>query len=238
MDNKRTILVVDDDVSILNLFQLSLKKYNFAVITGKNGKEAIELVKKRRPDLVLMDINMPEMDGLTACKHIKKNQNRFNFIPIILITGKGNINDKLRGLNSGADDYLTKPCEIKELIARVRSMLRIKQLTEQLQKTREELIEAKLVAAVAATAVTVNHEINTPLTRILVNTETICSLLPKSDMPKYKKFLDDISNAARQISSMTKKLAKLSKPNFVNYLQGTSMLSLDTDETDKKPKKK
>ncbi|MBW1702798.1 MAG: response regulator [Deltaproteobacteria bacterium] len=226
MEKKRRILVVDDDIEIVQFLQVSLEREGYEVMAGRNGKEAITLSQKYNPDLILMDIVMPEMDGLEACKIIKRRETA-KFIPIIFLTVKGSHDDKVKGLDLGADDYLAKPFKINELAARVRSMLRIKQLTEQLQETKRELIEAKQVAAVAATAVTVNHNINTPLTTIMANVELLSTKLPGSARPVCKPYLNDIKTAAKRISRLTKKLAKLEKPNFVDYLAGTSMLDLD-----------
>ena len=226
MEKKRRILVVDDDIEIVQFLTISLEREGHEVIAGKNGKEAITLSQKYHPDLILMDIVMPEMDGLEACELIKRRETS-KFIPVIFLTGKGSPDDKVKGLDLGADDYLTKPFKINELAARVRSMLRIKQLTEQLQVTEQELIEAKQVAAVAATAVTVNHNINTPLTTIMANAEILSKKLPESASLTYELYLNDIKKAAKRISRLTKKLAKLEKPNFVDYIAGTSMLNLD-----------
>ena len=225
----RKILIVDDETYIVEFLQSVLKKYGYETITGKNGQEALTLSRKHKPDLILMDITMPVMDGLEASRIIK-SEKISNFIPIILLSGKRSPDDKIKGLDVGADDYLTKPFEIKELITRVRSMLRIKQLTEQLEKAQLALIEAKQVAAVGAVAVTVNHKINTPLTSILINVDILGTKLSNSSLKKCSKNLNAIMGAAKEIGRLTKKLANLSKPNFVDYMPGTSMIDLESDE--------
>ena len=174
---------------------------------------------------------MPELDGLKACETIKESHKKKGFIPVILLTGQNSLIDRMKGHDSGADDYLTKPFNIGQLSARIRSMLRIKELTEQLKNTQIDLIDARQAAAVAATAVTVNHEINSPLTRILVNAENLKEKLSGDFNSKYHRHLDDIMDAANKIGALTKKLTRLPKASFVDYLPGTSMLDLNLPES-------
>ena len=233
MKTKRKILAVDDNVMFLKSLTTSLKKYGYTVIQGKTGKEALQLNKKHKPDLILMDLSMPEMDGLEACKAIKR-QNPKRFVPIIFITAKKNTADVLKCLDSGADEFIAKPFKIEEVAARVRSMLRIKQLTEELQQAQQDLIETREIAAIAATAVTVNHNINTPLSGIMIHTELLSSKIPASAKSDCQYHIDAIKHEADKIAALNNKLKKLSKPNFIDYVPGTAMLRLDEDETRKK----
>ena len=115
-----TILVVDDEALLVKGIRFNLKSDGYDVITGSNGQEAVELTKSESPDLVVLDVMMPIMDGLTACGKIRE----FSDVPIILLTAKADDMDKLIGFDHGADDYLTKPFNILELKARIRAMLR------------------------------------------------------------------------------------------------------------------
>ena len=115
-----TILVVDDEALLVKGIRFNLKSDGYDVITGSNGQEAVELTKSESPDLVVLDVMMPVMDGLTACGKIRE----FSDVPIILLTAKADDMDKLIGFDHGADDYLTKPFNILELKARIRAMLR------------------------------------------------------------------------------------------------------------------
>ena len=114
------ILVVDDEMLLVKGIRFNLQNEGYDVITGCNGLEAVALVREQQPDLVVLDVMMPEMDGLTACTKIRE----FSNIPIILLTAKADDMDKLMGFDCGTDDYLTKPFNILELKARIRALLR------------------------------------------------------------------------------------------------------------------
>ncbi len=114
------ILVVDDEALLVKGIRFNLMNEGYEVITGSNGLEAVQLVQIQHPDLVVLDVMMPEMDGLTACGKIRE----FSDVPIIMLTAKTDDMDKLLGFDHGVDDYLTKPFNILELKARIRALLR------------------------------------------------------------------------------------------------------------------
>ena len=116
------ILVVDDEDLLVKGIRFNLQNDGYEVITGSNGLEAVAAVQAQNPDLVILDVMMPEMDGLEACNKIRE----FSNVPIILLTAKTDDMDVLMGFENGADDYLTKPFNILELKARIRAMLRRK----------------------------------------------------------------------------------------------------------------
>ena len=114
------ILVVDDEALLVKGIRFNLQNEGYEVITGSDGLEAVKLVREEKPDLLVLDVMMPNMDGMTACSKIRE----FSSIPIILLTAKTDDMDKLMGFDHGADDYLTKPFNILELKARIRALLR------------------------------------------------------------------------------------------------------------------
>ena len=114
------ILVVDDEELLVKGIRFNLQNEGYDVITGNTGLEALQLAQSHDPDLIILDVMMPEMDGLTACGKIRE----FSNVPIILLTAKTDDMDKLMGFDVGADDYLTKPFNILELKARIRALLR------------------------------------------------------------------------------------------------------------------
>ena len=117
---KASVLVVDDDIRILRMIQRILELEGYRALIASDGKTALEIFDEENPDLVLLDIMMPSMDGYSVCQRIRE----FSQVPIIIVTAKSKDEDKVCGLNIGADDYMTKPFSAKELAARVRSALR------------------------------------------------------------------------------------------------------------------
>lgn len=118
-----TILVVDDELPIIELIQYNLKKEGFAVLTAENGAQALELARSEKPDLIILDLMLPDMGGFDICR-ILRNDSSTARIPIIMATAKTSDSDIVSGLELGADDYITKPFSPKVLVARVRSVLR------------------------------------------------------------------------------------------------------------------
>lgn len=114
------ILIIDDDVKICEVIKLYLEKEGFEVIAAHNGNDGIAMFKSEMPDLVILDIMLPKKDGYEVCREIRKISN----IPIIMLTAKGETFDKVLGLELGADDYIVKPFDPKELIARIKAVLR------------------------------------------------------------------------------------------------------------------
>lgn len=118
----KTILVVDDERDIVDLVKYNLQKEGYAVLTARNGKEALDRAQQH-PDVILLDIMMPEHDGIEVLKRLKKNE-KTGHIPVIFLTAKGTDIDEVLGLELGADDYIVKPISIPKLIARVKNVLR------------------------------------------------------------------------------------------------------------------
>jgi phosphate regulon transcriptional regulator PhoB len=120
---QKKILVVDDEKDIVDLITYNLEKEGFAVFKAFDGENALEMVQSQKPDLVILDLMLPGIRGLEVCKFVRKNRET-ETLPIIMLTAKGDHVDKILGLEMGADDYVTKPFNVRELIARVRAVLR------------------------------------------------------------------------------------------------------------------
>ncbi len=120
MTDSKTILVVDDEPRYVSLVEINLTTDGYQVRTASDGQQAVDSVAEDQPDLILLDIMMPVMDGFTACERIRE----FSSVPIIILTAKGEERDRVRGLDAGADDYIVKPFSAQELLARVRAVLR------------------------------------------------------------------------------------------------------------------
>ena len=143
-------LIVEDDPNIRELLQLYLEKDGYAVTLASDGGQGLEKFRAIKPNLVLLDVMMPVMDGWAVCKAIRAEGNT----PVIMLTAKGETDDKVTGLKAGADDYITKPFEMKELLARIEAVLRRTDRTEPQQSRR--LVFDKLVIDMDAFELTVD----------------------------------------------------------------------------------
>jgi adenylate cyclase len=134
------ILVADDNPDNLAIFRSRLAAHKHEIITATDGKEALVAAREKQPDLILLDIEMPKMDGVEVCRHLKADPS-LPFIPIIMVTAKTSSQDVVTALEAGADEYLTKPVDHGALVARVNSMLRIKALADTVQAQSAKLAE-------------------------------------------------------------------------------------------------
>lgn len=139
---KKTILAVDDEEHILELIKFNLEKNGFQVITSDNGEDALELLVNNSVDLVVLDLMLPGIDGLEVCKEIRRMEG-YNKLPIIMLTAKGEETDRILGLELGADDYMSKPFSVRELIARVKAVLR---RSEDVKKDNIKVLKLKDIA--------------------------------------------------------------------------------------------
>ena len=139
---KKTILIVDDEQKIVDLLEHNLRREGYNILEANDGVTAVEVAKEKRPDLILLDIMLPRLDGLSVCKKIKNIYN----VPILMVTAKDEEWDKIVGLELGADDYITKPFSVREVVARVKANLRKVEGNneiEQISRINEEKKEKK-----------------------------------------------------------------------------------------------
>jgi len=162
----KKILVVDDEKDIVEMLKYNLEKEGYTVFTALNGKRAIEQAQENKPNLILLDIMMPEMDGWEVCKQLMKDE-KTSTIPVIFLTAKGSEVDEVVGLELGADDYIVKPISIRKLIARIKTALRRK---EKLETPGETIPEVLKIGAL---------EINIPNYTVKIGKEEL--LLPKKE---------------------------------------------------------
>lgn len=138
---KQTILVVDDEKDLLDLIEYNLKKEGFKVLKAENGLEGIEIAKEHKPDLVLLDIMMPKMDGLEAVEIMRKDDD-LKRIPIIFLTARSDEKTEIEGLNKGGDDYITKPISTTKLVSRIKAVMRrFDESAEPINKLEEHDLE-------------------------------------------------------------------------------------------------
>ena len=134
---KKTILIVDDEKPIVDILVYNLQKEGYETLEANDGEEGVRVALEKKPDLILLDIMLPKMDGLAVCKRIRHNLN----VPIIMLSAKDEEIDKILGLELGADDYITKPFSVRELIARVKANLRkVDNQSESLSETKSNTV--------------------------------------------------------------------------------------------------
>ncbi|MDP2731292.1 MAG: response regulator transcription factor [Dehalococcoidales bacterium] len=136
MTENDTILVVEDDRNLLDTLRYNLHKEGYEVVTAADGAEALDIARREKPDLIILDIMLPIMSGFEVCRILRKEM----IVPILMLTAKADETDKIVGLEIGADDYMTKPFSLRELMARVRAMLRRSKMVEEQPGTRESLL--------------------------------------------------------------------------------------------------
>lgn len=161
-DNQKTVLIVDDEQHILDILTFNLKKEGYNILEANDGVKAVEIALEKKPDIVLLDIMLPGMDGLSVCKRIKHSLN----IPVLMLTAKDQEIDKILGLELGADDYITKPFSVRELMARIKANLRkaevdvyrnVKQ--EEKKENRNEIVVGELTLDLDRFEVIVRNEV-------------------------------------------------------------------------------
>ncbi|MCP5052164.1 MAG: response regulator [bacterium] len=225
-DKKNTVLIVDDDPGSLAIVQQGLSMADFHVIVFEEGETALEQARRINPDIILLDIMLPGIDGFEIC-HLLKQDNATKDIPVIFITSAAKTADRVTGFELGAVDYITKPIQVEELRARIKTHLTIRNLQKKLEdrniqlqnkiasyeRAEEELKEAKAAAESANRLkseflANMSHEIRTPLNGILGFTDL---LLSKGGPKKTIEFLDRIKIAGQGLMTLINEVLDLSK---------------------------
>ena len=147
-DKTPTILVVDDNQQNLELLQVYLEDVDCRTVAARDGLEAMEIISKDQPDLILLDVMMPKMSGFEVCRRIK-NDPKTTDIPVIMVTALNEFGDIERAIDSGTDDFLSKPVNKLELLTRIKTMLKLKHLTDKLERTLAYLSEIEKQAQMA-----------------------------------------------------------------------------------------
>ena len=144
-NNQKTILIVDDEQPIVDILVYNLKKEGYKTLEANDGVTAVDIALNKNPDLILLDIMLPKMDGLTVCKKIRSKYN----VPILMLTAKDEEIDKILGLELGADDYITKPFSVRELMARIKANLRKSEIkSEQFNNKNEQSKDENKIIAI------------------------------------------------------------------------------------------
>lgn len=229
------LLIVDDSPFIRMKCKKILEEDNYDIYEADNGEAAIEKVEEVQPDVILLDVVMPKMDGFTACKIIKE---RYPEIPVIMVTTMAGKEDIVKGLSVGSDDYVVKPFKETELKARIMAMLRIKGLYDKLKEknkeleitnvelknTKDKLREQEKIALIGQLMVGIHHEIRNPLTAVLANSQI---LLRHFELPEDGTgFLEDIEEQAKKIRDILDQIKEMDMVEVIDYVDGTKMIQI------------
>ena len=200
------ILVVDDQPVNVQLLKRKLEREGILVTAAYTGGEALESVAKDKPDLILLDVMMPDMDGMEVCQRLQELEDTRS-IPIIFITARSSKESKLEGLAVGAVDYITKPIDLDETLARVQTQLRFAAINREMFDLQRRLQEARRAAAIGAVTQGIAHNLNNLLGVVLGYLDLIKSNYNKPE--SVKKNADHVENAVQRIASIIKQLGSL-----------------------------
>jgi two-component system sensor histidine kinase/response regulator len=198
-ERKSKILIVDDAIDTVELLRKRFHSEGYETSEAYDGEEALKRVDEYNPDLIVLDVMMPKIDGYEVCRRLKNDENK-KYIPILMLTAKGEVESKVKGLEIGADDYLAKPFNYKELSARVKSLLTIKASHEQLVEEEKSVALEKMMDEVA-------HEVRNPLVSIGGFAKRVYDRLPEND--PNKKYLEMIMDEVSKLENMVKLLIEL-----------------------------
>lgn len=222
----KKILVIDDLPENVFMLQDRLEHEGYEVITAYNGSTGIEKALSELPDLILLDVMMPDITGIEVCRRLV-NDPATKDIPIILVTAKSGADDTKEGLEAGAFDYIKKPFNRIELLARVKSALK-------LSEAHKLLLEAEKRDTFMATVVTANHKIKQPLTLLSLSSAAIKRELEKDEISKdlILKRMNYIDIAIKEITDVLNQLNEIRTPILSKYTSNIKMVKLDEDNQD------
>ena len=224
---KSTVLIVDDVLKNIQLLGNMLQKKGYEISFATSGQQALGIVKIKKPNLILLDIMMPGIDGYEVCTELKKDD-ELKDIPIIFLTAKTESEDIIKGFNVGAVDYISKPFIQEELLARVKVHF-------ELMENRKLISEMKEREMFNATVVTANHEIRQPLAVIQGSIDLI-SIHKEDDLkngyemsPNSSKFFDRMKKSVSKISKILDNLRNIEKPEYITYHNETKMIDISKE---------
>ncbi len=218
MDRKQKILIVDDTVDTVELLKKRLRSEGYDTSEAYDGEECLTKVQEDCPDLIILDVMMPRMNGFEACQRLKENENT-RYIPVLMLTAKAEVESKVKGLDIGADDYLSKPFDYKELSARIRSLLSIK-------AAREKLVEDEKTGALGQMMDEVAHEVRNPLVSIGGFARRVLSNLPDGD--PNKKYMEIIIEDVARLENIIRQLIEL-KTMSISFIETVNINDIIAD---------
>lgn len=207
-ENRHTVLIVDDNIDTVELLRKRLKAEGYNTIEAYDGEEALKKVQETIPDIIILDVMMPKIDGYEVCDRLKKDE-KTKMIPIIMLTAKSDVESRVKGLDTGADDYVPKPFDYRELSARIRSLLQRKESAERaIEEQREESVR-KLIDSLS-------HEIRNPIVSIAGFAKKVYDNLPPGD--PNKPYLMTILQESERLEKLLREILNL-KMIAVGFLE-------------------
>ncbi len=218
MDLER-ILIVEDEEETRFILNRLLTKNGYEVKTAENGAKALEVLQTYKPKVIVADWTMPVMDGLQLCNIVKKKE-EFKTVYFIVLTARASLKDRVAGLDVGADDFLVKPIENQELLARIRSGIRIYNLQNELKGIEHN-------KALVEMACTIGHRINNPLSSLKMSIDTLHSDLSDTQKKKFEDDFEIITESIKRIEKFVNTLQRLENPELSDYATNQKMLKID-----------
>lgn len=216
---KDKVLLVEDEKDTRFILEKLLTRNNYEVASAVNGEEALEILKSFSPKVILADWTMPVLDGLALC-NILKGDEKYKMIYFIILTARSSLKDRIMGLDTGADDFLVKPVENQELLARIRSGVRIYNLQSELRNIEHS-------KAIVEMACTIGHKINNPLSSLTLTIKNIENELTNDEKVKFSDDLKVVKESAERISKFVQELIHLKNPQIVEYVEENQMIKTD-----------
>jgi len=213
------ILVVDDDQYIRTILQKKFASQGYTVLVANDGEEGLQAAKIEKPDLIISDWMMPKMDGLEFCRLVKQDE-KLRFTYFIILTARDTQDDKVEGIETGADDFVTKPFNDRELLSRVRAGLRINALQKEISQLQHQ-------KAITELAMTLGHEINNPLGIMMLVLQVLQKRGDHETISDIRKELRTVAENGNRIADIVKKLSNLGNPQLVPYLKNSDTNMVD-----------
>ena len=218
------ILAVDDDLGLLQLMREMLARQGYQVLVADNGPLALDLALQEHPDLILLDVMMPEMDGFEVCRRLRQDPRTADIL-ITFVTAKGKLEDKEDGFGAGGDDYLVKPFSMRELVLRVNATLeRAGRIREQAEAHQEQRIVEEKRNAVIELAGATSHELNQLLFAIRAYVHVVSGQVDKA---KLQDDLDKLEEALEAMGEIIRKLGHVQAYETKEYMEHMRILDLD-----------
>lgn len=215
---KDKILIVEDEKDTRFILSKLLSKNGYEAIVAKNGSEALDLLKEHTPKVILADWTMPIMDGVELCNRVKSNADH-KLIYYIILTARTSLNDRIKGLDLGADDFLLKPIENQELLARIRTGVRIHNLQQELRSIERSKVSVEMACAIG-------HEMNNPLSSLIISLQNIEEELSDLNRNSVTEDFSIIKKSIDRIKGLVNNLVGLKTAKVVDYTDDQKMIKL------------